>query len=203
MDFDAGTPPAPPADTPAPRRGPGRPRDPGVEKRLKRAALEVLAQHGMSGLTLEKICDKAGAPRATFYRRWATPMQAVGEAFNEAFHFAELPDTGDIVSDLVALGQAMIDLYNDPVVGPCMSFLIAESRVRPELFEDHGDDFLRRRAYNRQVVERAVARGEIPAHTDADLVIDTISGLALNNQATRRPLTPEMLEFVVRRLLSL
>jgi len=203
MDFDAGQTPAPPADTPAPRRGPGRPRDPEVEKRLKRAALEVLAAHGMSGLTLEKICDKAGAPRATFYRRWATPMQAVGEAFNEAFLFATLPDTGDVVTDLVALGQAMIDLYNDPVVGPCMSFLIAESRVRPELFHGASDDFQRRRAYNRQVVERAVERGQIGPEIDPDLIIDVISGLAMNNQATRRPLTPEMLEFVVRRLLSL
>lgn len=203
MDFEPGPPSAPPTEPPAKRRGPGRPRDPEVEKRLKRAALEVLAQHGMSGLTLEKICDKAGAPRATFYRRWATPMQAVGEAFNEAFLFETLPDTGDVVADLVALGQAMLDLYNDPVVGPCMSFLIAESRVRPELFQNGQEDFQRRRAYNRQVVERAIARGEIPADTDADLVIDTLSGLALNNQATRRPLTPQMLEFVVRRLLSL
>ncbi len=202
MDFE----PGPPSETlsePPKRRGPGRPRDPEVEKRLKRAALEVLAQHGMSGLTLEKICDKAGAPRATFYRRWATPMQAVGEAFNEAFLFETLPDTGDVVADLVALGQAMIDLYNDPVVGPCMSFLIAESRVRPELFQNGQEDFQRRRAYNRQVVERAISRGEIPADTDADLIIDALSGLALNNQATRRPLTPQMMEFVVRRLLSL
>lgn len=203
MDFEPGPPPETLSEPPAKRRGPGRPRDPEVERRLKRASLEVLAQHGMSGLTLEKICDKAGAPRATFYRRWATPMQAVGEAFNEAFLFESLPDTGDVVSDLVALGQAMVDLYNDPVVGPCMSFLIAESRVRPELFQNGQEDFQRRRAHNRQVVERAIARGDIAADTDADLVIDVLSGLAMNNQATRRPLTPQMLEFVVRRLLCL
>jgi len=203
MDFEPGPPPETLSEPPAKRRGPGRPRDPEVERRLKRASLEVLAQHGMSGLTLEKICDKAGAPRATFYRRWATPMQAVGEAFNEAFLFETLPDTGDVVGDLVALGQAMINLYNDPVVGPCMSFLIAESRVRPELFQNGQEDFQRRRAYNRQVVERAIARGDIAPDTDADLVIDVLSGLAMNNQATRRPLTPDMLEFVVRRLLGL
>lgn len=203
MDFEPGPPPETLSEPPAKRRGPGRPRDPEVERRLKRASLEVLAQHGMSGLTLEKICDKAGAPRATFYRRWATPMQAVGEAFNEAFLFESLPDTGDVVGDLVALGQAMVDLYNDPVVGPCMSFLIAESRVRPELFQNGQEDFQRRRAHNRQVVERAIARGDIAADTDADLVIDVLSGLAMNNQATRRPLTPQMLEFVVRRLLCL
>lgn len=203
MDSDHGSPPSPPKVVAVARRGPGRPRDPEVERRLKRASLEVLAQHGMSGLTLEKICDKAGAPRATFYRRWATPIQAVGEAFNEAFMFETLPDSGDVVADLVALGQAMVDLYTDPVIGPCMGFLIAESRVRPELFEGGLEDFRQRRAFNRQVVERAIARGEISADIDADLIIDVLSGLAMNNQATRRPLTPDMLELVVRRLLQL
>ena len=47
------------------KRGPGRPRDPEVERRMKRAALETLAEHGFSGLTLERICERAGAPRAT------------------------------------------------------------------------------------------------------------------------------------------
>lgn len=191
------TAPPPPA-----KRGPGRPRDPEVEKRLKRATLETLAEHGFSGLTLEKICERAGAPRATFYRRWATPIEAVAEAFNEAFLFETLPDSGDVVADLVALGLAMLELYNDPVMGPCMSFLIAEGRVRPELVTNHRDEFPRRRAHNRAVVERAMARGEIPADTDPDLIIDTISGLAMNNYATGRPVTAETLEFVVRRLLG-
>ncbi|ENZ80666.1 MULTISPECIES: TetR/AcrR family transcriptional regulator [Caulobacter] len=184
------------------KRGPGRPRDPEVERRMKRAALETLAEHGFSGLTLERICERAGAPRATFYRRWATPIEAVAEAFDDAFHFPELPDTGDVVKDLVILGQAILSLYGDPVMGPCMSFLMAESRVRPELVDRHRHDFPRRRAYNRSVVERAMARGEIAADIDPDLIIDVISGLALNNQATGRPVTVEMLEFVVRRLLN-
>jgi len=191
------------ADPQAPvKRGPGRPRDPEVERRMKRAALETLAEHGFSGLTLERICERAGAPRATFYRRWATPIEAVAEAFDDAFHFPELPDTGDVVKDLVILGQAILSLYGDPVMGPCMSFLMAESRVRPELVDRHRHDFPRRRAYNRSVVERAMARGEIAADIDPDLIIDVISGLALNNQATGRPVTVEMLEFVVRRLLN-
>jgi len=185
------------------KRGPGRPRDPEVEKRLKRATLETLAEQGFSGLTLEKICERAGAPRATFYRRWATPIEAVADSFNEAFRFETLPDTGDIVRDLVQLGQQMIALYNDPVMGPCMSFLVTEGRVRPELVAQHREEFPRRRAHNRSVVERAMARGEISAQTDPDLVIDTISGLAMNNYATGRPLTAQTLEFVIRRLLGL
>jgi AcrR family transcriptional regulator len=32
---------------------------------MKAAALETLASHGFSGLTLEKICERAGVPRAT------------------------------------------------------------------------------------------------------------------------------------------
>jgi AcrR family transcriptional regulator len=170
---------------------------------MKQAALETLAQHGFSGLTLEKICERARVPRATFYRRWATPMEAVGEAFNEAFHFAALPDTGDVVADLVAFSKDMLKLYNDPVLGPCMSFLIPEGRVRPDLAAKYADDFRRRRAYNRQVVERAIARGQVAADTDPDLIIDVLSGLAMNNYATGRPVTDQSLELVIRRLLLL
>lgn len=170
---------------------------------MKQAALETLATHGFSGLTLEKICERARVPRATFYRRWATPMDAVGDAFNEAFRFSDLPDTGDIVRDLVLLAQNMLTLYNDPVLGPCTSFLIPEGRVRPEIAERYVEDFKERRAYNRQVVERAIARGEIGAVIDPDLIIDVLSGLAMNNYATGRPVTEEMLELVIRRLLLL
>jgi AcrR family transcriptional regulator len=170
---------------------------------MKTAALETLASHGFSGLTLEKICDRAGVPRATFYRRWATPLEAVGEAFNEAFHFDALPDTGEVVSDLIAFSRDMLKLYNDPVLGPCMSFLIAEGRIHPELSERGVEDFRKRRAHNRQVGERAIARGEIEAVIEPDLVIDVLSGLAMNNYATGRPVTNESLELIIRRLLRL
>jgi len=170
---------------------------------MKQAALEALAEHGFSGLTLEKICERAGVPRATFYRRWATPLEAVGEAFNEAFLFHALPDTGDVVRDLVAFSRDMLKLYNDPILGPCMSFLIAEGRIHPELSARGVEDFRKRRAHNRQVVERAIARGEIDPAIEPDLIIDVLSGLAMNNYATGRPVTDESLELVIRRLLLL
>jgi hypothetical protein len=65
------------------------------------------------------------------------------------------------------------------------------------------EDFRKRRAHNRQVVERAIARGEIEAVIEPDLVIDVLSGLAMNNYATGRPVTDEALELVIRRLLRL
>ena len=170
---------------------------------MKQAALEVLAEHGFSGMTLEKICQRAHVPRATFYRRWPSPVEAVAEAFNERFLFESLPDTGDVVADLIAFSQQMIALYNDPVMGPCMSFLIAEWRVRPHLFASYAQDFPRRRAYNRSIVERAIARGEIDPATDPDLIVDVLSGLAMNNYATGRPLPPQALDLVIRRLLKL
>lgn len=191
-------------DSPAAsKRGPGRPRDPEVERRLRRATLEVLSERGFSGLTVDRICERAGAPRATFYRRWSDPVDAVTEAYTEAFSFQTQPDTGSVVADLVILGQTMVRLYNDPVMGSCMSFLVVEARVRPKLVAWHEKVFPIRRAHSRAIVERAMARGEISASIDPDLIIDVLSGLAMNNHATGRPVTDEALEFVVRRLLGL
>ena len=82
------------------KRGVGRPRDPELERRMKQVSLEVLAEHGFSGLTLEKICSRAKVSRATFYRRWTTPDTLVSEAFNERFESGILEVTGDLHRDL-------------------------------------------------------------------------------------------------------
>ena len=114
-------------------RGPGRPRDSEVERRIRAAVLQVLAENGFSGLTIEKICVRAQVPRATFYRRWANPTEAVADAFNDAVVHRALPDTGDVVEDLVHLFMGMVAQYTDPVLGACMSFIIPEARLKPDL----------------------------------------------------------------------
>ena len=59
------------------RRSRGRPRDNVLQERIKDAALTVLARHGFSGLTLERVCTEAQVPKATFYRRWDNPLACV------------------------------------------------------------------------------------------------------------------------------
>lgn len=183
------------------RRSRGRPRDPDLEDRVKRGALEVLAREGVSGLTVDKICEHAGVSRTSFYRRWSSPLVAAAEAFNEAFDFGDLVDKGDVEAELLDFSLRARDLYRDPTLGGCVGFIVSELRIRPEAFGPLAAGFLQRRARNRQIVSRAIFRGDIAADIDPDMVIDVLHGLAINSWVTARPLDAAMLRTVIRSLL--
>lgn len=189
---------APHADTePRPR---GRPRDPAVDGRIKRAALEVLAQGGFGQFSVDAVCLRAGVPRSTFYRRWPGAVEIVADAFDDAVRAEPLPDTGDLLGDLVAFAGRFIALFADPVLGACANLLAAEARLRPELRRRLQADWAARRAANRQLFERAAARGETLPDIDPDLVFDVINGLAMAGRGVGGG-APDY-ELVLRRLLG-
>lgn len=195
-------PTTPAAKTEKAARGPGRPRDSEVERRIRAAVLQVLAENGFSGMTIEKICARAQVPRATFYRRWANPTEAVADAFNDAVVHRSLPDTGDIVQDLVQFFMNIVAHYTDPVLGPCMSFIIPEAKLRPDLLALTQRDFLERRSHNLTIVRRGIERGQVPPSVDPNMVLDVLNGLALNVYATGRKVSAPAAEQLVRRLLE-
>ena len=49
---------------------PGRPRDPGVDRRIARAALDLFADAGWAGFAMEAVARRAGVGKASLYLRW-------------------------------------------------------------------------------------------------------------------------------------
>jgi AcrR family transcriptional regulator len=183
-------------------RSRGRPRDPEVDNRIKRAALEVLATSGLSQFSVDAVCLRAGVPRSTFYRRWPSALALVVDAFDEAARVDPLPDTGDLLGDLVVYASRIGALFADPVFGACVSFLTAEARLRPDLAERLRQDLAARRAKNRELFSRAAARGETSPDVDPDLVFDVVNGLAMTGGAIGGGATVADWELVLRRLLG-
>lgn len=181
----------------------GRRRDPEVDRRIRNAAIEGLAAEGFSGLTIDKICLRAGVPRATFYRRWDSLYAAVADAFHEAFLFKDLAETDSPLADIVGFFQEMVALYTTPVIGPCMGLIVQEARLRPELAELTTAHFVARRARNRAYVAGALERLGRPEAIDPDLLVDVLSGLAMNTMATDRKISRRDAELIVRRLIGL
>jgi len=67
---------------------------------------EVLAEHGFDGLTFEEVARRAGASKATLYRRWSSKGEMVVAALKAgpARHVeADDVDTGTLRGDLLAL----------------------------------------------------------------------------------------------------
>ena len=54
-----------------------------ARQRVLRAALEVLADDGLPGFTIEAVAQRAGASKTTLYRRWASREELLAEAMDE------------------------------------------------------------------------------------------------------------------------
>ncbi len=90
---------------PVPGRG-GRKRDHSRDAAILEATLDVLADLGYEGMTIDLVSAQVGAARATVYRRWPTKADLVLDAVKrlgpDEVDRALLPDTGSLRGDLVA-----------------------------------------------------------------------------------------------------
>lgn len=184
------------------KRSVGRPRDPQVERRLKQAALETLAKHGFSGLTLDRVCTTAGVPKATFYRRWPTPLALVIEAFNERFEAGLMNETDNLRADLIEFSDRLIDLYADPILGPCTASMITEAKMRPVELRSVMDAQSARRRHNRAVLERSLRAGGFETGLPAQLILSSLNGLAYFTYATGRQATQDQFALLIDKLLQ-
>ncbi|MBM6403535.1 TetR/AcrR family transcriptional regulator [Phycicoccus sp. CSK15P-2] len=152
---------------------PGRKRDHSRDPEILEAALDILAECGYDGMTVDMVAARAKAGKATLYRRWPSKAHLVIDAvacMKRAQHQAPPPDTGTLRGDLVAMirppgiadGQRKMQ-----VMGGLVSLLARE----PELVEAVDEAITEPRVrQNRIVLERARDRGEIRADADLELV---------------------------------
>src|SRR4051794_40826287 len=88
----------------------GRKRDLTRDPEILTAALDVLAETGYDGMTIDMVAARARAGKATLYRRWASKAELVIDAVScmkkSAVDLDHLPDTGTLRGDLIALIRA-------------------------------------------------------------------------------------------------
>ncbi len=95
--------------TPAPEHTRHRRRGPELESALLEAAWNELVEVGFAGLTMESVAARAQTGVAVLYRRWANKDQLVLAAIEHygRAHPVEIPDTGTLRGDLLALLTSM------------------------------------------------------------------------------------------------
>jgi AcrR family transcriptional regulator len=147
---------------------------------ILRAVLEELAEVGYSALSIEAVALRVGIAKTTVYRRYPTKVDLVRAAIR---HFVdssmgELPDTGALRSDLVALGRQIVQLASS-VFGQGLFRTRLLDRAVPEL-DEIGKEFDREReCLYRDIATRAVARGELSSESDFETMVQVLSGALL------------------------
>jgi AcrR family transcriptional regulator len=169
---------------------PGRKRDPSRDVEILNATLDVLVEVGAGRLTMDMVAARAGAGKATIYRRWTSKAELVIDAVahmkRSQVDIERLPDTGTLRGDLLGLfkpqsieegerklkimtglaallsqDQALADAANDAVVLPW-----AEAHLA--------------------LMQRAATRGEISASADLGTLSQVVPSMAAYRTLVQR-----------------
>lgn len=172
----------------APR--PGRKRDATRDPAILDAAIEVLAETGYDGMTIDLVAARAKAGKATLYRRWASKSELVIDAVacmkNADVDTDALPDTGTLRGDLVAMikphsiedaerklqvmGGLVSMLSRHPELADAVRRTVVEPRVRA----------------NRFLLRRAIERGEIRPDCDVETLALVSASMAAHRVLIQR-----------------
>jgi AcrR family transcriptional regulator len=152
------------------------PRGERARERVLRAALEVLADRGLPGLTMEAIAQRAGASKATVYRHWRSPNVLLVDAMDLTFRPLSPPAVGELRADLIELLSAFRAQLGDPAFPRLMAAFVDAAERDPDLKGLHAQLTERRREPILDVLSRARERGEIPAGADLELAVDLLAG---------------------------
>ncbi|HEY2174033.1 MAG TPA: TetR/AcrR family transcriptional regulator [Mycobacteriales bacterium] len=181
-----------------PRRG--RPRSEAADRAILAAAGELLAEQGLRGMSMEEVAARAGVGKATVYRRWPSRGALALDAFLLEFQQQQpLPDTGTFEGDLLSALRAWVRAVTRTPAGGMLAGLIAEAQNDPALAAAWRERVIEPlRARHRILLDRAVARGEISAQVDRDVVLDLLFGAATHRLLHgHRPLNDRFVRDVV------
>jgi AcrR family transcriptional regulator len=141
-----------------------------VDEAVLAAAVELLAEAGFARLTMEQVAAHAGVGKASVYLRWPNKVALVAEAIQHRSGVVpDVPDTGSLAGDMRTFLQALLRTFG--TASRAMAAVMGEVGSHPEL----------RTAWRqgvtaaltdcvREIVQRAVARGELPATSDVELL---------------------------------
>jgi AcrR family transcriptional regulator len=160
-------------------RRPGRPRSERARQAILAATLALAAEEGPAGLHMEAIAKRAGVSKETLYRWWRSRAEVVLDALAERGQQAiPLPATPTLRGDLRAFLRATVDAAADPAIVRLLHTVAAEAAADEGMARKVRDRFLvTRRADLGQILQRAVARGEIGgdyAAIAADLIYGSL-----------------------------
>jgi AcrR family transcriptional regulator len=166
---------APRAAVAVPRRG--RPRSAEADEAILDAAIELFAEAGFEGLTVEGVAARAGVGKATVYRRYPCKVDLVLAAAacltqQQAPHV----DTGNTSDNFRALGRSLVHLLTHTPIGRIVPAMVAESQRNEELGDAHRSFVAARRLGSMTIVRQGIARGDLRPDADPEVVVDFFAG---------------------------
>jgi AcrR family transcriptional regulator len=155
------------------RRRPGG-RSARVRQSVFDATMALLGEGGLDRLTIVDIARCAGVHETSIRRRWRTKESLICDALlNQSEQSLPIPDTGSLREDLVAFASELAAYLATPL-GRAVLRAIAATGEDPALLEARTAFWQARYELANAMIERAVARDELPAMVDSRLALEVL-----------------------------
>ena len=168
----------PPRASGASPRSRGRPRSQASEDAILDATAELLAACGYRAVTVDAIAARAGASKATIYRRWPTKENLVIAAIARSPVLVP-PARGDLTEQLATTIAQFARYMQETPLGGVLPALVAERTHNPALADALASLTKLRRQPLADVLMAGMARGELPAGIDCEFAQDLLIGPVL------------------------
>lgn len=139
------------------------------------AAIDLLAD-GVEAATVPAIAARSGVHASSIYRRWGDQGGVLLDALLDAADSASpIPHTGSLRDDLIALLSDVQRMFASPIGAGLVEIILLTPR-------DEGLAELRRAYWASRhgalvgMIDAAIARGELPAGTDAAFTLELLVG---------------------------
>jgi AcrR family transcriptional regulator len=140
------------------------------------ATIEELSERCYDDISIETIAARAGVHKTTVYRRWRSKAELISQALaRSAERYIQIPDTGSIASDLRELARSVQAVLSDPRGAAITRALVTGTQISPEIRALMQEYWSERLVATSAIVDRAIARGELPEGTDPAAVMRAVA----------------------------
>ena len=142
-----------------------------LDAAIESAVLELVAQRGAAGVTMDAVAAAAKTSKPVLYRRWPDSRALLRSVLLRRVIDAAAPsvDTGSYRSDMLAVLRAWKKMFTGPH-GAAMQAVVAAMSHDPDLAEAYRTGVVSwRRKEMAALLDRGIARGDVRADVPVDI----------------------------------
>jgi AcrR family transcriptional regulator len=165
--------------------------------------VDLLAEAGIAGVTMDAVAARARTSKPVLYRRWADRSELLKDTLVPlAMEAIPHEDTGSYRGDMIAILNGWAAFFAGPH-GPIGPAVVGAMPHDPELAEAFRAGVIGwRKQEMTRVIERAIRRGEVREDVRVDIARELGQAVLWHRfLVTGDPITPELVEHIVDEVL--
>ncbi len=171
--------------------------------RVLTTTFELLSENGVGGLTVDDVARRSGVAKTTIYRHWPTREALVVDACSRISAEQEIPDTGSLEGDVTMLLANLAQLLSTARWAAVLPSIVDAAERDPEFADIHRRIQHGHAGPLREVLERAVTRGELPSGTDHSTTIAALMGpLFYRRWFSREPIDDQFVKMIASNVIG-